>query len=263
MQREPQANDKTDDAKESTLSLPGYEIVGVLGTGGMSTVYKARQEQMARIVAIKVLHAHLSRDFVHLQRFKQEARLSTMLEHPNIAKLYAFSTTQDGQLYLVIEYCEGQTLREMIEKNRSFSWPQIQEIFQQICAGVGHAHSHGVVHRDLKPANVFIEVNSLEKFDVKLIDFGIAKIDAGDPEMQKLTQTGVIVGSPHYMSPEQCTGEKVDGRADIYAIGCMLYHVLSGRPPFNGESHFELAQKHVAAMPPPLSEICATIDPEL
>ena len=238
------------------LLVPGFEILEVLGTGGAGVVYKARQLGMDRVVALKVLHRHLLNDVTPVQRFLQEARLSTLLDHPNIATVYAFGTTADGtpQPYLAMEYCKGETLKDMMDKQR-VEWAEMADIFQQICLGLAHAHSHGVIHRDLKPANVFIRRDESGRPLVKLIDFGIAKLELGQvSEAQKLTRTGVVLGTPIYMSPEQCTGGKVDARSDIYSLGCMLYHVVSGRPPFSGETTFEIAGKHLSELAPRMAK---------
>jgi serine/threonine protein kinase len=237
-----------------TISIAGMEILSVLGSGGMSTVYKARQVAMDRIVAIKVLHKHLLGESSNLVRFNREARFSTLLDHPNIAALFSFGTTDDDQPYLVMEYCQGETLKERMD--RPMSWEETRSIFEQICLGLTHAHRQGVVHRDLKPANVFLHSDAEGKMQVKLIDFGIAKLQTiEESDAQKLTRTGVVVGTPSYMSPEQCIGGEVDTRADIYALGCMLYHVIAGRPPFDGDSILEVAGKHVSEAPPLISDV--------
>jgi serine/threonine protein kinase len=235
--------------------IPGFADLSVLGIGGMSTVYKATQVLMGRTVAIKVLHKRLVLDASQLQRFQQEAKLSTMLDHPNIARVYALGTMADTTPYLVMEYCPGRTLKDEIAQQGMLAWPRAVELFQQICNGVAHPHSKGIIHRDLKPSNVFI-VDTDEGEVVKVLDFGIAKFlgtEAGGGS-QKLTQTGVVLGSPHYMSPEQCMGGRVDERLDVYSLGCMLFESLTGKLPFEGETPLDTAARHLSQQASTLSD---------
>jgi serine/threonine protein kinase len=246
------------------LKIKGFEIIEELGSGGMSSVYKAEQVLMGRTVAVKVLHRFLLSDQSQLQRFLQEARFAKGLEHPNIAHVYSFGTTDDGRPFMVMEFCEGQTLQHLIA-NKQLKWAEITKIIEQICAGLAHAHHKGITHRDLKPSNIFLVTMPGGGLQVKIIDFGIAKLSVEDEETaQKLTRTGMVMGTPYYMSPEQCSGEKVDNRSDLYALGCIVYEILCGQPPFLGESTLDIARKQVTEAPLPVSEVGKQkVDPAL
>ena len=224
-----------------------YEILELLGKGGMSAVYKARHLAMDKIVALKVLHQHLTEDELSLRRFRQEAQAASALRHPNIVSTYDFGES-DKIPYLIMDFVDGCSLDSLLEKNGVLDLPRFLEVFQQVATAISHAHKHGVVHRDLKPSNIMITNNN----EVRLVDFGIAKLLTPSEQSQQLTQTGEVFGSPLYMSPEQCKGIQVDARSDIYSLGCVMYESLSGTVPFKGESVFDTIYKHINDAPPPL-----------
>lgn len=247
---------RTDKLLGTTLA-EHFEIISLLGEGGMSVVYKARDILIDRIVAIKLLREHLVGRDVNLARFQQEAKAASHLSHPNIITIFEFGVTSDDQPYLVMDYLEGISLGEMIQKEKQVPVDRALHIFSQICDALGFAHQKKVIHRDLKPSNVMLTTEGEDADRVKIVDFGIAKmLPGGEFEGQRLTQTGEVFGSPVYMSPEQCTGQTLDARSDIYAMGCVMYETLCGRPPFVGGNPLETMYLRLADPPAPF-------DPEL
>ncbi len=232
-------------------TLGNYKILAPLGQGGMAHVYRANQENLNREVAVKVLPPWYASDRNFVERFNLEARLVARLSHPNIVTIHDFSEN-NGHLYIVMQLVDGGTLKHKMDAARSASgassagWLDIGEanrIFQQLASALTYAHEHGIIHRDIKPVNVLMERSGRPI----LSDFGIAKVLAGS---SGLTRPGAGVGTPEYMSPEQCTGEEVDGRADIYALGVMLFESLTGRTPFVGDNYHALAHSHLYLEPP-------------
>lgn len=247
-----------DFANEAAQDLTGqffvnkYEIIEVLGKGGMSTVYKARHLAMSKTVALKVLQTHLAKDPLSLRRFKQEASACSKLTHAGIAAVYDYGEG-DNMPYIVMEYVEGITLSEYLRNEGSFTEERFLDIFQQVCSALEHAHENGVVHRDLKPSNIMISKVDGKNL-VRILDFGIAKLLGDTSETaQHLTQTGELFGSPLYMSPEQCTGGQIDARSDIYSLGCVMFECLNGDVPFRGGTVVETIHKHVSSSPPGLN----------
>lgn len=230
--------------------IAGVEILEIAGVGGMGTVYKARQVALDRIVAVKVLHKNLLRNSTVVQRFAMEAKLATSLSHPNIVSVLAFGKCDDegGQPYLLMDYLVGTSFKDYLAERGAINKSECAELFSQICSALEHAHAVGVVHRDLKPANVWLIPTEDGSNLLKVLDFGIAKVLQDDEVVgaQKLTQTGAVIGSPSYMSPEQCTGGAIDARSDIYSVGCMLFEVLTGAPPFVGDSILETMSKQLS-----------------
>jgi serine/threonine protein kinase/tetratricopeptide (TPR) repeat protein len=230
-----------------------YEIESVLGKGGMSVVYKARDVFMERIVAIKLLHSHLVADNSAILRFQQEAQAAGNLNHPNIITVYDFGLTQEDQAYLIMECFEGPTLAQILDDEQRVSPERGLRIMKQICDGLDHAHRKGVVHRDLKPSNLCLHKAEDGTDLVKIVDFGIAKLLPQDgKQRQQLTQTGQIFGSPLFMSPEQCQGKPLDARSDLYSLGCLMYEALTGVPPFMGDTAFDTMTMHINEPPKPL-----------
>ncbi|MGE0265680.1 MAG: protein kinase [Candidatus Obscuribacterales bacterium] len=225
-----------------------YEIHEKLGEGGAGLVFKARDSVLDQWVAIKVMMVDSDESAV---RFQQEARAIGRLNHENIVRVFDFGQTGDGRLYMVSELLDGPTLKELIREHGNLSEDEAVPVFEQICRGLSYAHRNGVVHRDLKPANVML-LPGEEGYSVKLIDFGLVKILDQD---QRLTATGVGVGSPPYMSPEQVEGREVDATTDIYSLGCLIFESLSGRPPLMGDSVIETMQMHRSTAPPGLSSM--------
>lgn len=230
-----------------------YYIQSVIGHGGMGVVYKARHELMDRIVAIKMLQKQLISDTLSVKRFQQEAKAACLLKHPNVITLFDFGVTPTGQPYLVMDYLEGVTLDDIIKQDGHVGVDRCIRIFDQACAALDHAHAKGVIHRDLKPGNIMLLDQDGTKDFVKVVDFGVAKV-LGD-DQQKLTQTGEVCGSPVYMSPEQCTGQKLDRRSDIYSFGVVLYEALTGQLPLLGKNMVETMSMHLNEMPDPFKEV--------
>lgn len=233
-----------------TIFAEKYDILSVLGSGGMSIIYKAQHRYMERVVAIKLLHPFLVQDPLMLQRFQYEAKAASNLSHPNVVTTHDFGITGDGRAYLVMDYLEGEDLGKLLEREHVLPEAEALKIFQQTMCGLAHAHSKSVIHRDLKPSNIFL-VKSNEGIFIKLVDFGIAKIN---DQTKPLTGSGEVFGSPLYMSPEQCMGKPLDARSDIYSLGCLMYEVLAGKRPLVGETSMETMQLHLSKNPVPLSK---------
>jgi eukaryotic-like serine/threonine-protein kinase len=222
-----------------------------LGEGGMGVVYEAEQTAIDRKVALKVLHPHLTDESLYA-RFRNEAAAASRLGHPNTITVFDFGKTDAGSLYIAMEFIEGTSLDDEIKNNGAMDWRRAAHITTQICGSLHNAHEHGIVHRDLKPENVMLLTRSGEKDIVKVLDFGIAKImeDDGKDQRQALTRTGMVFGTPQYMSPEQIRGEKVDARSDIYSLGVIVYQMLTGSLPFRSDTPMGLLTKHLMDVPP-------------
>jgi serine/threonine protein kinase len=241
--------------------IENIEIIELLAGGGMSLVYKARQMILDRIVAVKVLSGLSIRTQEGIRRFQNEAKLSSSLDHPNIVKTLAFGLCKDGQPYLVMDYLEGASLAEELKANGRLTLEKFRDVFIPVLSALSLAHQAGLVHRDIKPGNIMLCRGDGGKLIPRLVDFGIAKMIAeGSGESQKLTKTGTVLGSPAYMSPEQCLGKEVDGRSDIYAIACVMYECLCGEPPFSGDSALEVMNFHVSAPPPSRADLCRRLE---
>ncbi|MBX3135112.1 protein kinase [Candidatus Obscuribacterales bacterium] len=237
-----------------------YRIQSIIGQGGMSTVYKAQHTYMDRVVAVKLLHPHLVSDPISVQRFQQEAKAAASLSHPNIITVFDFGVTEDGLAFLVMDYLEGPSLGDLLDRTGSVPADEAIDIFRQVLKGLAHAHRKGVVHRDLKPRNMVLAVDEDGTVQVKIVDFGIAKVIPQDGgESQHLTQTGEVFGSPIYMSPEQCSGLPLDLRSDIYSWGCVMYEVLTGVPPFLGKNAVETMSMHVNDPPPDFRQMAPNV----
>lgn len=243
-----------------------YEIDSILGKGGMSVVYKARDVFMERTVAIKILHTHLVSDNTSIQRFQQEAQAAGSLNHPNIITVYDFGLTPEDQAFLIMECFEGPTLAEVLDDQGRIPAERAIRIMKQICDGLEHAHRKGIVHRDLKPSNLCLVKREDGIETVKIVDFGIAKLLPQEgKQRQQLTQTGQIFGSPLFMSPEQCQGKALDLRSDLYSLGCLMYEALTGVPPFMGPTAFDTMTMHISEAPKSLKKAAPDVDvpPEL
>lgn len=232
-----------------------YEILSVLGTGGMGVVYKGKQELMDRIVAIKMLLAHHLNDTHSVKRFLHEGKATCKLKHPHIITVYDYGVSPQGQPYIVMDFLEGTPLSDQIRKEGQIGVDRSMSIFKQAALALEHAHSQGVIHRDLKPSNIVLIDFDGNKDYVKVVDFGVAKLieDAGT-EMQRLTQMGEVCGSPVYMSPEQCQGMPLDPRSDIYSMGIVMYETLTNKLPLLGKTLVETMHKHIMEPPTPFSE---------
>lgn len=239
-----------DDKMVGTTFAERYEILSVLGSGSGGTVYKARHRFMNRLAAIKVMHPELMPDLDLLQRFRQEAAAANSLEHPNVIRVIDFGVASDGTAFMIQEFVDGPTLREIIDHEGAVPAPLAVEMFKQICLGLGFAHRSGIVHRDLKPSNVLVSGYGTLDMRVKIADFGVAKLVRPDNSNAVKTEMGLVIGSPLYMSPEQCRGHVLDKRADIYSMGCLMYETLTGRPPFVGKDVMEVMFQHVNCQVP-------------
>ncbi|MFE9744237.1 Stk1 family PASTA domain-containing Ser/Thr kinase [Saccharothrix saharensis] len=237
-----------------------YELGETLGYGGMSEVHKGRDVRLGRDVAIKVLRADLARDAQFQERFRREAQNSAALNHPAIVAVYDTGETQTeyGPLpYIVMEFVDGRTLRDIVKTQGPLSGKRAMEVMADVSAALDFSHRHGIVHRDVKPANVMITRSGA----VKVMDFGIAR--AVHDGQAAVTQTAAVIGTAQYLSPEQARGEAVDGRSDVYASGCVLFELLTGEPPFTGDSPVAVAYQHVREDPKPPSSLNPKVTPAL
>ena len=247
---------------ESSKGMVGQTLSGnilireLIGSGGMSSVYKGWHSQIDRVVAVKVMDSDLLAEENALLRFEQEAQAVGKLDHSGIVKVHDFRVGEQGSSYLVMDYIDGTPLDTELARTGPFEPEQAIEIFKQACDALQHAHNQRVIHRDLKPSNLMLTVSDTGDHRVKLLDFGIAKIlpHEGD-RRQRLTQTGAVFGSPYYMSPEQCLGQNVDTRSDIYSMGCLIFEVLTGQVPLKGENALQTFFKHTTESPPSTAEI--------
>ena len=230
-----------------------YELKAKLGEGGMSVVYQARRVHIGDDVAVKILTGKFVKDDAAIARFRREARAAAMLRHPNVITIHDFGETDDehAPAFIVMEFVKGTPLRELLNSEDHFSVERGVRLMRGICAGVGAAHRQGVVHRDLKPDNILVVApeDDFELESVRVVDFGLAKLlaDAG------AVTTGSVVGTPYYMSPEQCLGEPLDARSDVYSLGAMFYEMLSGKKPFKAETVSGVINRHLTEPPPPFS----------
>jgi eukaryotic-like serine/threonine-protein kinase len=247
-----------------------YRITGLLGEGGMGRVYTGEQQMgtAVRKVAVKTLLQEFSKDPQVVARFMRECGTVVELEHPNTIKFYDFGQTDSGDLYIAMEFVDGKPLSEIIEREGAMTFERVDKIMKQICGSLHEAHEKGVVHRDLKPENVILTTRAGETDFVKVLDFGIAKRhdQADSKKEQKLTQAGMVLGTPPYMSPEQFTGKELDRRSDIYSLGVMSYEMLTGRLPFDANTPWEWATQHMTQQPFPFEQtgaIAAQIPPPM
>ncbi|MGD9682457.1 MAG: protein kinase [Candidatus Obscuribacterales bacterium] len=236
-----------------------YEILALIGTGGMSCVYRARHLLLDEIVAIKVILPVLAHDPRSLRRLQQEAKAASRLHHPAIAGVREFGIIDDTKPFIVMDYIEGRSLADVIADEGTVGTDRAVAILHQVCQGLEYAHEQGVVHRDIKPENIIVDASG----QPKIVDFGIAKLQRDDDSAVNLTKTGDLVGTPRYMSPEQCLGKKVDGRSDIYSLGCVAYQILTGLPPFEAESAMQMIMQHINEDPVPPTRIEKKISPSL
>lgn len=223
------------------------QILGLIGRGGMGRVYRAKQTLLERVVAVKVPFQGSLVNEKALARFQREAKLSARLNHPNIVKTHGFGVSRDGQPYLVQEYVQGVALTDELQDGKPMKFGRFRQIFLPLLSALEHAHAAGVVHRDIKPDNILLDRSSSTEA-VKLLDFGLAILfEESAGAVGRMTQTAAAVGSASYMSPEQCLGKPVDGRADIYSLCCVMYESLCGKTPFQGNSALEIMDKHATA----------------
>lgn len=227
-----------------------YEIIKMIGEGGMANVYLANDNILERKVAIKVLRGDLSNDEKFIRRFKREALSVSNLSHPNIVEVYDVGE-EDGNYYIVMEYIEGKTLKQLLQKRGALTLPEVIDIMSQLTDGLSHAHEAYIIHRDIKPQNIMIEDNGL----VKITDFGIAMA----LNSTQLTQTNSVMGSVHYLPPEQANGKGSTIKSDIYSLGILMYELLAGSVPFKGDTAVEIALKHMKEKMPSIRKQNPTI----
>ena len=243
-----------------------YRLDALLGEGGMGTVYRATHLLIDRPVAVKVLRPRFVGDDAAQHRFRREARAAGRLRHPNAVAVTDFGDTPEGYVYIVMELLEGRTLRELIADEGPLPAALAVRLMGQAAEAVAAAHEAGVIHRDLKPGNIFVMGGDNVRPAVKVLDFGIAKLaaeSAEDSDAKNLTQTGVMIGTPRYMSPEQCDGDRLTPASDVYSLGVILYEMLTGVPPFNGPTPLAVALQHSSKPPRPPRELVPTIPAEL
>lgn len=229
-----------------------YQIIRSLGGGGMSSVYQARDLKSEELLAIKVLNQDVALDDECRLRFEREALTMSKLRHPNLLALKAYGRTDQGRAFFVMEFLEGRSLSTEITRYGVIDAARACRIFMQVCDGMAHVHQNGVIHRDLKSGNIYLLGRQAET--VKVLDFGIAKMQTSEVlSNNSLTQIGQVMGSPRFMSPEQCLGQKLDHRSDIYSLGCVMYQSLTGVTPFSGDHALNILYKHVNETPPAIN----------
>jgi serine/threonine-protein kinase len=244
---------------EGTLIAGRYEIREHIATGGMASVFKTWDHRVERIVAIKILRSLDKNDLRAVERFRREARAAAALAHPNAVTIYDF-VEEMGQYFLVMEYIHGPTLKQLIGQRRQLQAREAIEIALQVCSVLQVAHARGFIHRDIKPQNIMLAWGGTGNLSdggawVKLTDFGIVRVaeDAG------LTNSGIVLGTADYLSPEQARGETLTGSSDLYSLGVVMFEMLAGRPPFVGPTAVSIAMQHASANPPPLRQFNPTI----
>src|SRR5262245_56332869 len=235
-----------------------YYLESKLGAGGMGTVYRAVRVVIRDWVAVKGLNADQMADAQAVERFRREPQTAASFKHPNVVMVYDFNVSSEGLSYLVMELAEGENLRSLVERQGTLVETDAAEIIRQVCAALDEAHRQGVAHCDIKPENILVRTVP-EGLKVKVLDFGIAALR--DLNAGRLTRTGSVVGTPHYMSPEHCLGEELDGRSDIYSLGIVLFEMLTGVVPFDSPTPTAIFVKHVNDPPPPPRTLNPKISP--
>jgi serine/threonine-protein kinase len=235
-----------------------YHILELVGRGGMGVVYKVEHVLMGKLMAMKLLHGELSRDKEVVRRFKREATAVSQLSHPNTVQVFDFGRS-DGLMYLIMEYIEGVELARLIRDRGPLPITRCAAVLSQVCASLAEAHDLGIIHRDLKPENVLLRRNREGLDQVKVLDFGLAKLREAE-ERSDTTCHGVLVGTPHYMSPEQIRGDDIDQRSDIYSLGALMYKVLCGDPPFPANTPVAVLTKHLSEPPPSVRDRFPDLD---
>ncbi len=252
------ATGKTPDMTGVTL-LDRYRLLRRLGGGGMGDVYLGEHVVIEKKVAVKILHPQYSEDRDTVDRFLQEARSASRIGHANIVDIADYGQSEDGYVFLVMEYLEGEELGDILDRTGRLTWQKARHFAIQICNALYAAHEKNIIHRDLKPGNIFITTFASQPDFVKVIDFGIAKI-TDENEGNKMTKTGMILGTPDYMSPEQATGNRLSHASDIYSLGIILYEMLTGTLPFGSDSFMGVLSQHMFDPPEPPRERCPEAD---
>jgi len=245
------ADEEVPDTLVGSLLLEQFRIDALIGTGGMGTVYRARQTTIGRDVAVKVLRLELARDESAVIRFEREAQLAASLDHPNLVRVFLSGRLSDGRLYIVMELLEGRSLAEELDARGQLPLERALVMILKLCAGLDAVHARGIVHQDIKPENVFLVSRGADRDFVKLVDFGISRpFDSGGVAD---SQRGRVFGTAAYISPEAATGDATDRRSDIYSVGVLTYQLLTGTLPFEGKTAGALLMQHVHEAPPPMS----------
>ncbi len=241
-----------------------YRVLERLGAGAMGEVYLAEHLSLGRREAIKVLRPELSADQMLAARFRREARAINRLRHPNIVGIYDFGQLADGRFYMTMEYAEGVSLEQLLDRSpsRRLPLPRALRLAHQLASAIEHAHAQGVVHRDLKPDNLIVASERGKPDLLKILDFGVAKVLGGDNTNDELTRKGEVLGTPEYLAPERLAGGPDDPRSDLYAIGCILHELVAGAPPFSGALPFVLSS-HMTQKPPRLADRVPGVPPAL
>lgn len=235
-----------------------YQVIRSLGSGATATVFLVRHLQTDGLYAMKMLNRDVPNMAEAQKRFEREATAISQLQHKNMVELYDFGMTNNGHVYFITDFVQGTSLYNILLEEGPMAYPRACNIFVQICDAMEYAHTHGLIHRDLKSANILIINDPAQDINdsVRIVDFGIVKFkqDATNQQSQKLTQEGTVVGSPKYMSPEQCQGKQQDPRSDIYSLGCLMHEVLTGKCPFDADYPFAILIKQVTEPLPPINQ---------
>jgi len=240
-----------------------YRILRKLGEGGMGVVYLAEHVVIEKKIALKVLFPDLTRRSDLVQRFIQEAKSASRIGHENVIDITDFGQSPEGYVFLAMEYLSGQDLGQVLKTSGPMGWARAQPMLVQIGKALRAAHEGGIIHRDMKPENIFVTPRDDGREFIKVLDFGIAKVMGLDEDAPRLTRTGMIFGTPEYMSPEQAQGQHVDHRVDIYAVGCIMYQILTGNVPFQAETFMGILSKHMMEAPEPPRRRNPSIDPNV
>ncbi len=236
-------------------TLPGgFVILELIGVGGMGRVYRAEQTTLGRTVAVKIVHPHLAGEENAVARFITEARAASRLNHPNSVAVIDFGKTNDGQLYLVMEYLRGKDLARIAYEDGPLPFKRIVDVLRQVLAALSEAHHLEIIHRDLKPENIILEPVRAGGDFVKVVDFGLAKMRV-EEKAPSITSPGIVCGTPEYMSPEQGRGDPLDPRSDLYAVGVIMYQLLTGRLPFEADTPTQVVLMHLSKAPPNPNEV--------
>ena len=242
-------------------TVGNYKVTAKLGEGGMGVVYLAEHPVIGKKVAIKAIHPELSKNPEVISRFMTEAKSVNQIGNEHIVDISDFGNTDDGEFFFVMEFLQGESLADRISREHRFPTERALKIAAQVADALSASHQHGIVHRDLKPENVYLINRGASSDFVKVLDFGLAKLTQGDQKVTHKTRTGSVMGTPYYMSPEQCEGRAdVDHRSDIYALGVILFEMLTGKVPFGGEGYGEIIVKHITQPPPSLRAINPMLD---
>ncbi|HVR62626.1 MAG TPA: serine/threonine-protein kinase [Polyangia bacterium] len=245
-------------------TIGNYKITAKLGEGGMGVVYLAEHPVIGKKVAMKAIHPELARNAEVVSRFVTEAKSVNQIGHEHIVDISDFGNTTDGEFYFVMEYLQGESMSERLKREERLPVQAAINIAAQVADALGSSHEHGIIHRDLKPENIYLISRGAQKDFVKVLDFGLAKLTQVEEKVSHKTRTGSVMGTPYYMSPEQCEGKAtIDHRADIYSLGVILFEMLTGKVPFGGEGYGEIIVKHITMPPPSVRSIVPALPPAL